>query len=192
MCRSRQPRQLCWWRGLQSHLCSKQSSWGFLTEIWIILLLFLSGVGLGRLIKPPDFRVVLARCGSWILIGRWDGKLCQRRWCEAVGMLHWGTPHLRAVIGCWPGRVALQWAEFSLADLAAGVARSAWRDAELLLAGRAAFLLLLLLDFWCLGGWEEAPEGSIKMAGVGAGEASVAGRRDAGGAGATTQFTRLS
>ena len=23
-----------------------------------------SGVGLGRLIKPPDFRVVLARCGS--------------------------------------------------------------------------------------------------------------------------------
>ena len=63
----------------------------------------LSGVGLGRLIKPPDFRVVLARCGSWILIGRWDRKLCQRRWGEAVGMLHWGTPHLLAAIGCWPG-----------------------------------------------------------------------------------------
>ena len=25
---------------------------------------FRSGVGLGQLIKPPDFRVVLARCGS--------------------------------------------------------------------------------------------------------------------------------
>ena len=79
-----------------------------------------------------------------------------------------------------------------MADRAAGVARSAWRDAELLLAVRAAFLLLLLLDFWRLGGWEEAPEDGIKMAGVGAGDASVAGRRDAGGAGSMTQFTRLS
>ena len=60
------------------------------------------------------------------------------------------------------GWVALQRAEFSLADRAAGFARSAWRDAELLLAARAAFLLLLLLDFWQLGGWEEAPEGGIK------------------------------
>ena len=42
MCRSRQPRQLCWWWDLQSHLCRKQSSWGFLTEIWIILLLFIA------------------------------------------------------------------------------------------------------------------------------------------------------
>ena len=70
--------------------------------------------------------------------------------------------------------------------------RSAWRDAEFLLAERAAFLLLLLHDFKHLGGWEGAPEGGIKMAGVGAGEASVAGRRDAGGAGSTTQFTQLS
>ena len=74
------------------------------------------------------------------------------------------------------GWVALQRAEFSLVDHAAGVARSPWRDAELLLVKRAAFLLLLLLDFWRLGGWEEAPEGGIKMASVGAGEASVAGR----------------
>ena len=58
--------------------------------------------------------------------------------------------------------------------------RSAWRDAEFLLAEREAFLLLLLRDFWRLGGWEGAPEGGIKMAGVGAGEASVAGQRDAG------------
>ena len=33
--------------------------------------------------------------------------------------------------------------------------------------------LLLLRDFKCLGGWEGAPEDGIKMAGVGAGEASV-------------------
>ena len=69
---------------------------------------------------------------------------------------------------------------------------SAWWDAELLLAALAAFLLRLLLDFWRIGGWEEAPEGCIKIAGVGAGEASVAGRRDAGGSGSTTQFIRLS
>ena len=90
------------------------------------------------------------------------------------------------------GWVALQRAEFSLADRVGGVARSAWVDAKFLLAERAAFLLLLLRDFWHLGGWEGAPEGGIKMASVGAGEASVAGRRDAGSAGSATQFTRLS
>ena len=90
------------------------------------------------------------------------------------------------------GWAALRRAEFSLAVRSAGVARSAWRDAELLLAERAAFLLLLLLNFWHLGGCEEAPEDGIKMAGVGAGETSAVGRRDAGGAGSVTQFTRLS
>ena len=90
------------------------------------------------------------------------------------------------------GWVALQRAEFSLADLVGGAARSAWWDAAFLLAERAAFLLLLLRDFKRLGGWEGAPEGGIKMAGVGAGEASVDGRRDAGRAGSTTQFTWLS
>ena len=89
---------------------------------------------------------------------------------------------------CW---VALQRAEFSLADLVGGVARSAWRDAEFLLAEHAAFLLLLLHDFKRLGGWEGAPEGGIKMAGVGAGEASADGR-DASGAGSTIKFIRLS
>ena len=76
------------------------------------------------------------------------------------------------------GRVALlevQQAELSLAGCVGGVARSAWRDAEFLLAERAAFLFLLLRDLRSLGGWEGAPEGGIKMAGVGAGEASVEG-----------------
>ena len=71
------------------------------------------------------------------------------------------------------GWVAPQRAELPLAGLVGGVARSAWQDAEFLLAERAAFLLLLLRDLRRLGGWEGAPEGGIKMAGVGAGEASV-------------------
>ena len=76
------------------------------------------------------------------------------------------------------GRVAMleaQRAAFSLAGRVGGVARSAWRDAEFLLAERTAFLLLLLRDLRRLGGWEGAPEGGIKMAGVGAGEASFDG-----------------
>ena len=159
---------------------------------WVGGSQILLGVGLGRLIKPPDFRVVPARCGSWILIGRWDGKLCQGRrvklWGCSTEVLLISGQSLAADLA-W---VALQWAEFLLAGCAAGVVRSAWRDAEFWLAVHTAFLLLLLLDFWRLGGWEEAPEDGIKMACVGAGETSVVGRRDAAGAGSTTHFTRLS
>ena len=102
---------------------------------------------------------------------------CGRRdqvklWGCSTGVLFIPGRSLAADLG-W---VALQRAEFSLADRVGGVARSAWRDAEFLLAERAAFLLLLLRDFKRLGGWEGAPEGGIKMAGVGAGEASVDGR----------------
>ena len=57
------------------------------------------------------------------------------------------------------GWVALHRAQLSLAGRIGGVARSAWRDAEFLLAERAAFLLLLLCDLRRLGGWEGAPEG---------------------------------
>ena len=71
-------------------------------------------------------------------------------------------------LGAELGWVALQRAEFSLADCVGGAVRPAWWDAEFLLAERAAFLLLLLRDFKRLGGWEEAPEGGIKMVGVGA------------------------
>ena len=77
------------------------------------------------------------------------------------------------------GWAALRRAEFSLVVCSAGVARS-------------AFLLLVLLDFWRLGGCEEAIEDGIKMAGVGAGKTLAVGQRDAGGAGSVTQFTRLS
>ena len=52
--------------------------------------------------------------------------------------------------------------------------------------------VLLLRDLRRLGGWEGASEGGIKMAGVETGEASLVGRRDAGGAGSTTEFRRLS
>ena len=45
-----------------------------------------------------------------------------------------------------------QRAEFSLAGCVGGVARAAWRDAEFLLAERAAFLLLRLRDLRRLGG----------------------------------------
>ena len=79
-----------------------------------------------------------------------------------------------------------------MAGRVGGVARSAWQDAEFLLAEHAAFLLLSLRDLKRLGGWEGAPEGGIKMAGMEAGEASSVGRRDAGGAGSTTQLRRLS
>ena len=76
------------------------------------------------------------------------------------------------------GRVALleaQRAAFSLAGRVGGVTRSAWQDAEFLLADRAAFLLLRLRDLRRLGGWEGASEGDIKMAGVETGEASSVG-----------------
>ena len=62
-----------------------------------------------------------------------------------------------------------------MAGRVGGIARSAWRDAEFLLAERAAFLLLRLRDLRRLGGWEGASEGGIKMAGVGLGEASFVG-----------------
>ena len=67
----------------------------------------LARVNLGRLIKLPDFRVVLAKREIWIPIGSWDGMLWQWRGGETAGMLHWGTPgsrlNSREVIGRWPG-----------------------------------------------------------------------------------------
>ena len=93
----------------------------------------------------------------------------------------------RRLLAAELGWVALQRAEFSLADRVGRAARPAWWDAEFLLAERAAFLFLLLRDFKRLGGWEEAPEGGIKMVCVGVEEAS-ADERDAGGAGSTIQF----
>ena len=99
---------------------------------------------------------------------------CDRRdevklWGCSTGVIFIPGRSLAADLG-W---VALQRAELSLAGRVGGFARSAWRDAEFLLAERAALLLLLLRDLRRLGGWEGAPEGGIKMAGVGAGEASV-------------------
>ena len=97
-------------------------------------------------------------------------------------MLHWVLSIPGRSLAADLGRVALledQRAAFSLAGLVGGVARSAWRDAEFLLAELAAFLLLLLRDLRHLGGWEGASEGGIKMAGVETGEASLVGRRDA-------------
>ena len=110
-------------------------------------------------------------------------------------MLHWVLSIPGRSLAGDLGRVALleaQRAAFSLAVHVGGVARSAWRDAKFLLAERAAFLLLLLRDLRCVGCWEGASEGGIKMAGVETGEASLVGRRDAGSAGSTTQFRRLS
>ena len=108
-------------------------------------------------------------------------------WGCSTGVLFIPGRSLAAELG-W---VVLQRAEFSLADHVGGAARPAWWDVEFLLAERATFLLLLLRDFKRLGGWEEAPEGGIKMVGVGAGKASADGR-DAGGTGSTIQFIRLS
>ena len=95
-------------------------------------------------------------------------------WGCSTGVLFIPGRSLAADLG-WVALLEAQRAEFSLAGRVGGVARSAWRDAEFLLAERAAFLLLLLRDLRRLGGWEGAPEGGIKMAGVGAGEASFVG-----------------
>ena len=81
----------------------------------------LSGVRLGRLIKPPDFRVVPAITASRILIGWWDGMLCHWRGGKAWGMLHWGTVDSRRLcwklVGPWPrpgllpaSRIIIWWA----------------------------------------------------------------------------------
>ena len=107
-------------------------------------------------------------------------------WGCSTGVLFIPGRSLAADLG-WVALLEAQQAEFSLAGHVGGVARSAWRGAEFLLAELSAFLLLLR-DLRRLGGWEGAPGGGIKMVGVGAGEASVDGRRDAGGAGSTTQF----
>ena len=63
----------------------------------------LPGVDLGRLIKPRKFTAVQAKWEFWIIIGCWNGRLCQMRRVEAWEILHWGTPHLGEVIGRWLG-----------------------------------------------------------------------------------------
>ena len=94
-------------------------------------------------------------------------------WGCSTGVLFIPGRSLAADLG-WVALLEAQRAEFSLAGRVGGVARSAWRDAEFLWAERTAFLLLLR-DLRHLGGWEGAHEGGIKMAGVGAGEASFVG-----------------